>query len=229
MRYTTRGIVLHYMKYKETSIIVKIFTEKLGKQAFLIPDVRMPKPTYPIALFQLLVPLELVIYYRENTTLHRIIEAKYHIPITNMLGDIQKAGINTFVAELLNKTLYEGLQNIELFKFLLQALIDFDKMRDKYETFYVGFILHLCTYLGFACGDAAAINAQLMRAGCKYLLTRDEIIFLNQLLQHEIGIQNHPNQASIKNMLTVVIKYMQCHIENLDTLKSLSLLYELNS
>src|SRR5690606_8411002 len=106
MRYTTRGIVLHYMKYRETSIIVRIFTEMFGKQSFLVQGVRTNKPKHHIALFQPLVPLDMVIYHhKKHATLQRILEIKCHMPITHILGDLKKATIATFLAELLHKLL----------------------------------------------------------------------------------------------------------------------------
>ena len=39
----TRGLVLSYIKYKETSIICKIFTESFGIQSYIINGIRNSK------------------------------------------------------------------------------------------------------------------------------------------------------------------------------------------
>lgn len=216
------------MKYSETSIIVKIFTEKLGKQSFLIPSVRKPKAKHAKALFQPLVPLELEMYYRKYASLQRVVEVKPHIPVTDMLCDIKKVVIITFLAELLNKVLYEELQNTALFDFLLQAIITFNKLRKGYEAFYLRFMLHLCTYLGFGSTHAIEINKQLRHAGYNYYLNNEERSFLDQLLQPTLSTTTYPSKASLNNILMSVLKYMQLHVENLHSLKSLSVLQELN-
>ena len=228
MLHTTRGIVLHHMKYSETSIIVKIFTEKLGKQSFLIPGVRKLKAKHANALFQPLVPLELEMYYRKNASLQRVVEVKQHIPITDMLCDIKKVVIVTFLAELLNKALYDELQNTAVFDCLLQAIIAFNKLQEDYEAFYLRFMLHLCRHLGFGCTYAIEINRQLRHAGYKYYLSNEEISFLDQLLDPTLPTTTYPSKASLNNMLMSILKYMQLHIDNLHTLKSLSVLQELN-
>ena len=39
----TRGLVLSFIKYKETSIICKIFTESFGVQSYIINGIRNSK------------------------------------------------------------------------------------------------------------------------------------------------------------------------------------------
>ena len=58
----TRGIVLSYLKYRETSVIVRIYTEQLGLQSYVVNGVRKAKPPGRIALFQPFTLLELVAY-----------------------------------------------------------------------------------------------------------------------------------------------------------------------
>ena len=40
MKYKSKGIALTYIKYGETSIISKIFTQELGLQSFIIKGAR---------------------------------------------------------------------------------------------------------------------------------------------------------------------------------------------
>ena len=39
----TRGIVLHHIKYSETSIIATIYTEVFGRQSYIIKGIRNKK------------------------------------------------------------------------------------------------------------------------------------------------------------------------------------------
>ena len=45
MFHKTKGIVLHTIKYSETSVIAKIYTEKLGLVSYMIKGVRSSKTT----------------------------------------------------------------------------------------------------------------------------------------------------------------------------------------
>ncbi len=54
MLYTTQGIVLSHIKYRETSIIAKVFTEALGLQAYMVHGVRTKKTNTVLPFFSLL-------------------------------------------------------------------------------------------------------------------------------------------------------------------------------
>lgn len=228
MRYTTRGIVLHYMKYQESSIIVRVLTEMFGKQSFLVQRVRTTKPKHSIALFQPLVPLDMVISHHKHATLHRIIEVKCHMPINDLLGDLKKATIATFLAELLHKVLYEEEHNILLFTFLLESINQLNQLTAGYELFYLHFMLHLCTYLGFGCTQAAEINAQLIRSGFANPLSTQEINLLDHLLHHAVPQGPSLSKQTMRNVLASLVRYFQLHVDTLDTLKSLPVLQEVS-
>ena len=48
----TRGIVLSYLKYRESSIIARVYTERLGVQSYVVNSVRKAKPPGRIALWE---------------------------------------------------------------------------------------------------------------------------------------------------------------------------------
>ena len=56
MKYSSRAIALSYLKYSESSIIAKLFTEKHGLQTFIVRGVRSKKSKNKLGLFQ---PLQL--------------------------------------------------------------------------------------------------------------------------------------------------------------------------
>jgi DNA repair protein RecO (recombination protein O) len=228
MRYATRGIVLNYMKYREASIIVRIFTELFGKQSYVVNSVRMLRPRHSIALFQPFMPLDMVVYHKKNVTLQRIVEVKCYAPITNILCDLKKATIATFLTELLNKVLYEEEQNEGLFKFLLQSIIKLNELVDRYELFYLDFMLQLCSYLGFGVSNASEINQQLVQSGFHNTLNENEIALLDNLLNKQSTNTTIISKLSIRNLLANMVKYFQLHIDTLDMLKSLPVLQEVS-
>ena len=57
MLHKTRGIVINNIKYGETSIIIKIYTEVFGLQTYIENGVHNAKSKNKIALFQ---PLNLL-------------------------------------------------------------------------------------------------------------------------------------------------------------------------
>ena len=66
MLYKTRGIVIHTIKYSDTSVIAKIYTEKFGLRSYLIRGVRSKKAKIRAAQLQHLNLLNLVVYEKGN-------------------------------------------------------------------------------------------------------------------------------------------------------------------
>jgi DNA repair protein RecO (recombination protein O) len=74
MLHKTRGIALNYIRYRESSIIAKIYTEAFGIQSYIVNGVRSSKSKMNrIALFQPLTLLDMVVYHKsKEATIHRI-------------------------------------------------------------------------------------------------------------------------------------------------------------
>lgn len=81
----TQGIVLHSLKYKDTSIIVDIYTEVSGRASFLVPVSRSRKAAVKSVLFQPLSLVELEADFRPNTTIYKVKEAKSLYPLLRFL------------------------------------------------------------------------------------------------------------------------------------------------
>ena len=76
MIYKTNGLVLNYIRFRETSIICKIFTESFGLQAYIINSISSPARWLKVGIFSLqtsdVARLSLIIflaYYLRNTRL----------------------------------------------------------------------------------------------------------------------------------------------------------------
>ena len=84
----TRGIVLNFIKYRESSIIALIYTEQLGLQTYIVNSVRKKGPGSRIALFQPFTLLDMVVYTSPKGGITRISEYKYLTGQTHPLTSI---------------------------------------------------------------------------------------------------------------------------------------------
>ena len=91
MLHKTKGIVLNFVKFKETSVIVKIYTEKFGLQSYIENGVRSSKSKNKIALFQPLTQLELVVYHDPKKEINRISEIRCILPYKSIPFEIKKS------------------------------------------------------------------------------------------------------------------------------------------
>jgi DNA repair protein RecO (recombination protein O) len=79
MLHKTKGIVIGFIKYGDTSIIAKVYTELYGMQTYIVNGVRSKSSKNKIALFQPLTILDMVVYHKENRDIHRLSEVKCHV------------------------------------------------------------------------------------------------------------------------------------------------------
>ena len=224
MLHKTQGIVLGYIKYRETSVIANIFTEAWGLQGYLVQGVRTKKPRYSIVLFQPLMLLDMVVYHKKQGGLQRVSEVKCHRPNSHILSDLKKATMTVFLAEFLAKVVREEERNKPLFNFLWQSIVALDEQEVEYDLFHIRFLLQLSHYLGFGISRAEDIYAQMRRSGQAGEMTQEVIAGINSLLKGYGAM----DRGLHRRVIEAVIKFYQLHINSLDRLKSLKVLQEIS-
>lgn len=147
--FKVRGVVLHQVKYSETSLIVKIYTDLFGLQTYIAKGVRSPKSRIKAALFQPLTLVDMVVYHNQKKEMQHIREICCSYHYKSIPYDIKKTTIALFVNEMLYKSIHEELQNRELFNYIFNALVQLDEAETHLPDFHLVFAMHLTRYLGF--------------------------------------------------------------------------------
>ena len=104
----TLGIVLHTLKYKDTSLIADIYTEVAGRASFMVSIPRSRKAAVKPVLFQPLALVELEADFRPNATIYKVKEAKSLYPFATLPYDPYKSAIALFLSEFLSLQGYPG-------------------------------------------------------------------------------------------------------------------------
>jgi DNA repair protein RecO (recombination protein O) len=238
MLVTTEGIVLHFIKYGESSVISTIYTRDFGRQSYLINAARSKKSKNKASLLQALFLVDLVAYQKQTRELHRVKEVKSNQPYQNIAFDIGKSTQVIFLAEVLYRTINEQESFPELFDFIKNALLYFDLMDEGSANFHLFFLFRLTEYLGFL-PDTTKVGFEGwfdMKKGAVVpfqpshpLAANKEItaylISLSSLKIHELG-KFKISRTMRDSLLTVLIDYYQLHFENLGEIKSISVLRE---
>jgi DNA repair protein RecO (recombination protein O) len=149
MLHTTRGIVFHHVKYSESSVIARIYTELFGLQSYMIRGIRNKKSTIKSALLQHLTLVDLVVYHKTKSNIQNIKEIKIAYPFNSIPYNIYKSSIAVFLNEILYHVIKEEEANVELFKFLFNSIQILDLNNEAYATFHYFFLVQLTKYLGF--------------------------------------------------------------------------------
>ena len=225
----TRGIALNFVRFRETSIIVKIYTEHFGVQSYIVNGVRSAKSkTNRIALFQPLTLLDLVVYHKsKEQAIHRLAEVKCRIPFRSLPFDFVKSSIGLFITELLSKTLREEEANEPLFQFLEDSILYLENAQTDFENFHLSFLAKMSFYLGFGAESVREIELQLTNN--LYPQNFDTITrtALQHLLLASYDIHIPISRAQRNLLLDALIFYYKIHLEGLGEIKSLEVLREL--
>ncbi|WP_343488210.1 DNA repair protein RecO [Allomuricauda sp. d1] len=149
MQVTTKAIVFSSLKYGDTSLIVKAFTESDGLKSYLLKGILSSKRgKLKTAYFQPLMQLELIANHKNKGTLETIREAKPIHPYKTLHTDILKNSMVLFLAEMLSNSVQEQGSDTGLFHYLQYAL-DWLDHSDPEPNFHILFLLNLTKYLGF--------------------------------------------------------------------------------
>jgi DNA repair protein RecO (recombination protein O) len=218
----TRGIVFRFTKFRETSIIVTIFTEKFGVQSYIVNGVRSKKASNKIALYQPLTLLTLVVYHREQANIERIKEAQCLYPYDTLLTDIKKSTVAMFLTELLNKTVKEEVHSGDLFTFICDSFIAFDKLQHDFENFHLLFMMKLARYLGFGVQNVnEVLGGRVTDEKTEKTITR--------LITASYGDAIPMDNQQRREILDLLVKFYIEHMGQLKELKSLVVLREVIS
>ena len=198
----TNGIVLNYIKYKETSIISKIYTKEFGLKSYLINGVRTKKGKFNISSFQPLSLLELVVYENKNSQIGRIKELKFDkIYFTNHHVQ-KKISICLFISEVLLKLITFQVPDKNQFNFVRNSLIELDKIVENYENFHIIFLIKFSKYLGFEISNISDFS------NIKF---ENELVisFLSEIIISEYS-SNIKSTSSVRNKaLEIIIVYFR--------------------
>jgi len=159
----TRAIVLNSIKYSESSIITKIFTEEFGMLSFIVHGVRKRKARMPASFFQAFTLLDLDINYKPKSNLQNIKEISLSQRTDALHSDVRKSTIAIFLAEVLHKSLQEEQQDKDLFEFLQLTISFLDSMESAFGNFHLIFLIQLSKYLGFYPSESSSTKQEYFK------------------------------------------------------------------
>ena len=149
MLHKTRGIVLKTTDYGESSVIVQVFTEKLGLQSYIINGVKKPKAKISSNMLQPLHLLDMVVYHKAAGNVQRVSELKTSPVLLTIPYDVIKSSMAMFLNEVLYKSIRQQTADENLFDFVFSAIEWLDHQTVGLANFHLLFLLQLTRYLGF--------------------------------------------------------------------------------
>lgn len=223
----TRGIVVSFIKYGDTSVIVKIFTREMGLRSYIVNGVRSSSRSNKMAFYQPLTLLELVVYEKEGKNLQRISEVKLLRPHQRIPFDFVRSAVAMFMAEVLGKSVVEGYHNESYYDFLEAAVDHLDSDRAHLSHFPLVFLLEGSKFLGFPPEDADSFYEELEPILGVSSQLQAEKQYLNSLMEASFGFSEKISPIYKKRLLDHFLTYYAKHLEIYPEWKSVEVLRQL--
>lgn len=234
------GVVLHTLKYNDTTNIVHIYTREEGRMSFLAKVSRSKKSGVKSVLFQPLAMVELEVSGSSSGNLRSIREVKSLYPFTSLPYHPYKSSIAMFLAEFLYRALREESPNHSLFAYLQHSICWLDECENRsIANFHLVFLMRLSRFLGLYpnVDDYSPgcyfdmLNACFTPLLPKYgvFLKPEEASRICLLLRMNYDTMHLFTMSRIERnrCLVVINDYYRLHLPDFPILKSLDVLKEL--
>ena len=235
----TRAIVLHQLKYSESSVIATLYTESFGRIACMVNGVRSTKSKQKMVLIQPLFLLEAEIYFKQGRDIQNIKEFRLCEVYHSIPFDVAKGTMAMFLSEVLYKVLRSEEPDLHLFEFIYNSVTYFDAIGKGASNFHLWFLIKLLSHLGFRLENNHSIlngwfnmktgNFTAFRPSFPNTPDLEESFLLANLIDrnadnfHELAISG----SKRARLLELIIEYYTLHIDGMGAINSLKILKEI--
>lgn len=193
----TRALVLKSMKYSESSRIINLFTEELGKVAVLHKGTRR---NWQSGNFGAMGLIEAMIYFKESREIQTLGKVGYLEVYSLIERDLEKLGAGYVVLDLLNRSLAQNDQCRESFALAIAFLRDINRQDASAKSELLRFLMRFGTMLGIM-PDLSDDGLETFFVRIGFTLDRSEIDFMRGFLvrdaDHEIVSATDNGKAAI--------------------------------
>ncbi len=207
-------IVLNTSPLKDNAIILHCLSNQYGRQALVL---KFSKRQNKAGLRPLNI-LEADIYKNNKSKLWTASNISYKYKLNDIENNISKTAISLFIAEVLFKSLKEGVLEDYLYNWCIKQILTLDKLESNFHNFHILFLLNYCSILGFM------PNIQDISPFTKNNEALAEK-FLTQSFEECLLIDLSGEQRN--TLCEDILKYIEYHTESRINIKSLSILREL--
>jgi len=236
----TKAILLHNVRYSDSSLIAHFYTQEYGRLSVMVKGISSRRGSARFNYFQPLNILNLELYYYENRELHNLKEMSLAYVPQRIYGDIHRSTVAMFISEILNNIIREQDVNRMLFDFIESSVISLDNMASGTNNFHLWFLVAFTDYAGIGPSVTSMENCFFDMLTGQFtarqpmhrdFLEPESARVLNLLLgmhAEEIGSLRMSGDERT-NLLTLLLKYYSLHLPGIRQIKSLQVLKDIFS
>lgn len=236
--YKARGVVLHTLKYGDSSMVVYLLTDVGGRRSYMVQGVRSTRGRgSKLALFQPMFAVEFEGLESPRRQMDSFREIRSGAVLRSVPFDVRKSTIALFMAEVLYRLVRESEPNGPLFDFVWGSVGALDAMEEGVANFHLWFLANLSRFLGFYPGNAYTAGAFFdireglytktppLHAGYmsgEHARTLDDFIRCDVRCLGEIGL----NRRQRVGFLDALLVYYGYHLDAIRAVQSVKILQE---
>lgn len=235
----TSIIILNYIRYSDSSVIVHAVSEHYGRISFMVYGVASKKRS-KLSAFQPLFLLDIQLYYKADRGLQKLKEYKLNPPLNSITSDIRKSSLVLFLSELISKTVKEEYADKVLFDFIKTSILFLEEIEHNIAFFHLVFLIKLSRYLGFAPeSDSSDAKYYDYKDGISvnsvphhnHYMNRNDFKTCMSLMNANFSELNKIkiNKIQRDSILDILLDLYEIHILNFNSLKSYPILKEVFS
>ncbi|OIP81684.1 MAG: DNA repair protein RecO [Porphyromonadaceae bacterium CG2_30_38_12] len=234
----TKGIVLHSIKYSESSRIITIYTELFGRISYLVRGINKRKSPTKVAFFQPLSLVEMEVVHVPTKDIQTIKEIRIDIAFGGIPYDPVKNALALFIAEFLYRIIRLTVPDSRMFQYISNALQFLDCSSESLANFHLVFMIGLSRFLGFEPNnsDQAAKFFDLLNGIFEHnkplhthYLRDEKVDLFSRLIEtdffnmHQVKLSREQRNEQLDSL----IEYYRLHVNGFQGLNSTAVLQNL--
>ncbi|MGQ9799246.1 MAG: DNA repair protein RecO [Ignavibacterium sp.] len=144
----SKAVVLGKINYRDSSLIVTLYTEHNGKVSAIVKGARSPKSKLALVVDTLNL-IEVIFYKKEARELQIISSADLIAHYPNIKSDLESTKYAFAVLEIVRNLTIENESNNRLFKGLVRILEHFENRKELPSILFARFFMFLITETGY--------------------------------------------------------------------------------
>ena len=148
MKIKTPAFVLKTTIFKESSLIIRLFTREKGKSTYIVKAAMRQKSPNK-AIYQQLNEVEVDYSHHPKKQIHPVYSVKLIEDWENICTDLKKTVLCTSMLEIIDKSYDEEIPDTETYDILKQVMSYFDSNNTNLNNAFYYFILHFLKNSGY--------------------------------------------------------------------------------
>ncbi len=148
MKIKTQAFVLKTTIFKESSLIIRLFTREKGKSTYIVKAAMRQKSPNK-AIYQQLNEVEIDYSHHPKKQIHPVYSAKLVSNWDNICADLKKIVLCTSMLEIIDKSYDEEIPDSKTYDTFKSVMSYFDQYNNNLNNAFYYFILHFLKNNGY--------------------------------------------------------------------------------